>query len=62
MKLSPYLYTYSAACAREDEQAQEAHSPPDGSPDFGISDFEVREETFTIKIYPKRCRRNCATS
>ncbi len=51
-ELSPYLYTYSAARAREDQQAQERIRRLMAVADFGISDFEVREETFTEKDLP----------
>lgn len=52
-ELSPYLYTYSAARAREDEKAQERIRRLLAVADFGISDFEVREETFTEKDLPE---------
>jgi len=52
-ELSPYLSTYSAARAREDEQAQERIRRLMAVADFGISDFEIREETFTEKDLPE---------
>jgi hypothetical protein len=52
-ELSPYLSTYSAARAKHDEQAQERIRRLLAVADFGISDFEVREETYTEKDLPE---------
>ncbi len=52
-ELSPYLSTYSAARAQQDEQAQERIRNLLAVADFGISDFEVREETYTEKDLPE---------
>ncbi|MEN4041426.1 MAG: AAA family ATPase [Anaerolineaceae bacterium] len=51
-RLNPYLYTYSAALAKNDRQAQERIRRLLAVADFGISDFEVREETYTEKDLP----------
>jgi len=52
-ELSPFLATYSAARAKHDEQAQERIRRLLAVADFGISDFEVREETYTEKDLPE---------
>ena len=52
-ELSPFLSTYSAARAQQDEQAQERIRNLLAVADFGISDFEVREETYTEKDLPE---------
>ncbi|MBK9094108.1 MAG: ATP-binding protein [Anaerolineae bacterium] len=52
-QLSPYLYTYSAARAREDRQTHERLRRLMIAADFGISDFEVHEETYTEKDLPE---------
>lgn len=52
-ELSPYLSTYSAARAKQDEQAQERIRRLLAVADFGISDFEVREETYAEKDLPE---------
>ena len=52
-ELSPYLYTYSAARAKGDEQAQARIRRLLVVADFGISGFDVREETYTDKDLPE---------
>jgi len=52
-ELSPYLHSYSAARAREDEPTQERMRRLMAAADFGISGFEVREETYTEKDLPE---------
>ncbi|NMB89091.1 MAG: AAA family ATPase [Chloroflexi bacterium] len=49
---SPYFSTYTAARAKEDEQVQKLIRNLMVAADFGITDFEVREETFTDKDFP----------
>ncbi len=52
-QLSPYLSTYSATRARDSEPVQERIRHLMAVADFGISDFEVREETYTEKDLPE---------
>jgi hypothetical protein len=52
-ELIPYLYTYSAAWAKEDEQAQARIRRLLAVADFGISGFDIREETYTEKDLPE---------
>jgi AAA15 family ATPase/GTPase len=52
-ELSPHFYTYSAVRAKEDEQAQARIRRLLAIADFGISGFDVREETFTDKDLPE---------
>ena len=51
--LNPYLYAYSAAHAKEDEQAQDRIRRLLAMADFGISGFDVHEETYTEKDLPE---------
>jgi uncharacterized protein len=52
-EISPYLYTYSAARAKEDEHGQASIRRLLAVADLGISGFDVREETFTDKDFPE---------
>jgi hypothetical protein len=52
-ELSPYLYTYSALRAKEDEPSQERIRQLLAVADFGISGFDIREETYTEKDLPE---------
>ncbi|MEN4098550.1 MAG: ATP-binding protein, partial [Anaerolineaceae bacterium] len=48
-RLNPYLYTYSAALAKNDRQAQERIRRLLAVADFGISDFELRSQIINRK-------------
>ena len=52
-QLSPFLFTYSAARAKEDKRAQERIHRLIAVADFGISGFDIREETYTEKDLPE---------
>jgi uncharacterized protein len=52
-ELSPAVYSNSAARAKEDTQIQERIRRLLAIADFGISDFEVREETYSDKDLPE---------
>lgn len=52
-ELSPYLYAYSAARAKEDKESQERIRRLLSVADFGISGFDIREETYTEKDLPE---------
>lgn len=52
-RLGPYFYLYSTARAQKDEQAQERIRRLLVVADFGISDFDIREETYMEKDLPE---------
>jgi len=52
-ELSPLLFTYSAAKAKEDEGLRLDIRRLLEAADFGISDFEMREETYTDQDFPE---------
>jgi hypothetical protein len=52
-ELSPYLSAYSAARAKEDKESQERIRRLLAVADFGISGFDIREETYTEKDLPE---------
>jgi hypothetical protein len=51
-ELSPSLHTYSAVRAKDDEQLQERIRSLLAVADFGISNFDIREKTYTEKDLP----------
>jgi uncharacterized protein len=52
-EIGPYLYTYSAVRAKEDETAQDRIRNLLAVADFGISGFDIREEIYTEKDLPE---------
>lgn len=52
-ELSPSLYIYSASRAKDDEQLQERIRSLLAVADFGISDFDIREEIYIEQDLPE---------